>query len=322
METIPVTGAPLRRQVIFDADPSPDDAVAFLAALASPEDFDVLAITTVAGNVGVELTSKNARKALELAKRAGIPVYAGASAPLVRPLVTAEHVHGRTGFDGYDLPEPEIKLHPGFAPEVIVELVMSRPANAVTLCCTAPLTNVALAMTQEPRLASHLAGIVLMGGAMSEGGNITPAAEFNFYVDPEAAAQVFASGATITMIPLDCTHQALITDERLETLRAAGTPVGTAFYRLLEWNKRFDRAKYGWAGGPLHDATVTAYLLAPDLFAGRTVRVDVECDSPLTLGASVVDWWNVSAKTANALVLRSIDAEAYFQLIFGRLLRL
>ena len=179
----------MRRQVIFDTDPSPDDAVAFLAALASPEDFDVLAITTVAGNVPVNLTSKNARKALELAKRTGIPVYAGAAAPLVRPLVTAEHVHGRTGFDGYDLPEPEIPLHPGFAPDVIVELVMSRPRKVGDpLLPLRPLTNVALAMAQEPRLASHLAGIVLMGGSMSEGGNITPAAEFNFYVDPEAAA--------------------------------------------------------------------------------------------------------------------------------------
>jgi purine nucleosidase len=308
--------------VIFDTDPSPDDAVAFLAALASPEDFQVLAITTVAGNVPLELTSRNARKALELAKRSDIPVYAGAAAPLVRPLVTAEHVHGRTGFDGYDLPEPAIPLRAGFAPEVIVELVMSRPAHDITLCCLGPLTNVALAMAREPRLATHLAGIVLMGGSMSEGGNITAAAEFNFYVDPEAAARVFASGADITMIPLDCTHQALITDERLESLRAAGTPVGTAFYHLLEWNKRFDRAKYGWAGGPLHDPTVTAFLLSPQLFAGRHVHVDIECVSPVTLGASVVDWWSVSGKRANALVLRSIDAETYFRLIFERLLRL
>jgi purine nucleosidase len=310
------------RSVIFDTDPSPDDAIAFLAALASPDELEVLAITTVAGNVPVELTAKNARKALELAGRAEIPVYAGAAAPLVRRLVTAEHVHGRTGFDGYDLPEPTTPLAPGFAPDAIVELVMSRPAGAVTLCCLAPLTNVALAMAREPRLADHLAGIALMGGAMSEGGNITPAAEFNFYVDPEAAARVFASGAAITMIPLDCTHQALITDERLEMLRSAGTPVGTAFYHLMEFNKRFDRAKYGWPGGPLHDATVTAYLLAPELFSGREVRVEIECASQLTLGASVVDWWSVSGKPANALVLRSVDAEAYFQLIFGRLLRL
>jgi len=312
----------LDMDVIFDADPSPDDAVAFLAAIASPEDLHVLAITTVAGNVPVELTSKNARKALELANRIEIPVYAGAAAPLVRPLVTAEHVHGRTGFDGYDLPEPKTPLSSGYAPDVIVELVMSRPAGAVTLCCLAPLTNVALAMVQEPRLARHLAGIVLMGGSMSEAGNITPAAEFNFYVDPEAAAQVFASGATITMIPLDCTHQALLTDTRLELLHNAKTPVGIAFYHLLEWNKRFDRAKYGWLGGPLHDATVTAYLLSPELFTGRQVRVEIECESPLTRGASIIDWWNVTGQPPNALVLRTIDAEAYIQLIFERLLRL
>jgi purine nucleosidase len=322
MEESPVQGACLRRDVIFDCDPSPDDAVAFLAAIASPEELNVLAITTVAGNVPLELTSKNARKALELARRTDIPVYAGAAVPLVRPLVTAEHVHGRSGFDGYELPEPAMPLRPRFAPNAIVELVMSRPPNTVTLCCTGPLTNAAIAMAREPRLATQLAGIVLMGGSMSEGGNITAAAEFNFYVDPEAAARVFLSGAAITMIPLDCTHQALTTEERLQVLRDAATPVGTAFYHLLEWNKRFDRAKYGWPGGPLHDATVTAYLLAPDLFAGRTVRVDVECDSPLTLGASVVDWWSVSGKPANALVLRSINAEAYFQLVFGRLLRL
>jgi purine nucleosidase len=312
----------LRRQVIFDTDPSPDDALAFLAAIASPDELEVLAITTVAGNVPVELASKNARKALKLAQRTEIPVFAGATTPLVRPLVTAEHVHGRTGFDGYDLPEPATSLEDGFAPDVIVELVMSRPSKAVTLCCLAPLTNVALAMAREPRLANHLAGIVLMGGSVWEGGNITAAAEFNFYVDPEAAARVFSSGAVITMIPLDCTHQALLTDQRLEILRSAGTPLGTAFYHLLEWNKRFDRAKYGWAGGPLHDPTVTAYLLSPELFAGRRVRVDIECNSPLTLGASVVDWWGVSGRQANALVLRTIDAEGYFRLILGRLLRL
>jgi len=313
---------PTPRCVIFDSDPSPDDAVAFLAALASPEELQILAITTVAGNVPVELTSKNALKALELAGRSDIPVYKGASGPLLRPLVTAEHVHGRTGFDGYNLPEPLAALEPEFAPDAIVHMIMSRPRGTVTLCCLAPLTNIALAFAREPRLPQHLAGIVLMGGSMSEGGNITAAAEFNIYVDPHAAARVFSSGAPITMIPLDCTHQALITDARLEVLRTARTPLGTAFYHLLEFNKRFDRAKYGWPGGPLHDATVTAYLLAPQLFTGRQVFVDIECDSPLTRGASVVDWWGVSGKPQNALVLRTVDADAYFQLIFGRLLRL
>jgi purine nucleosidase len=200
-------------------------------------------------------------------------------------------------------------------------MVMSRPAGSVTLCCLAPLTNIALAFEREPRLAQHLAGIVLMGGAMSEGGNISPAAEFNFFVDPEAASRVFSSGIAITMIPLDCTHQALLTDARLEVLRTMGTAVGTAFYHLMEFNKRFDRAKYGWPGGPLHDATVTAYLLKPELFTGRKVFVDIERSSPLTLGASVVDWWGVTGKPPNALVLRTIDADGYFHLIFDRLSR-
>jgi purine nucleosidase len=315
-----VTRAP--RRIIIDTDPSPDDAVAFLVALASPDELEVLAITTVAGNVPIEFTSKNARKALELAGCAETPVYAGAAAPLLRPLVTAEHVHGRTGFDGYDLPDPATPLARGFAPDAIVNLVMSRPRGEVTLCCLAPMTNIALALAREPRLADHLAEIVIMGGAFSEGGNITPAAEFNVHVDPEAAARVLQCGAPIAMIPLDCTHQALTTERRLEKLRAVGTPVAEAFYHLLKFDKAFDEAKYGWEGGPLHDATVIAYLLAPGLFSGRTVNVAVECSSPLTLGMTVVDWWSVTGKAANVRLLRGIDAEGYFDLVIGRLARL
>src|SRR5579862_3362633 len=308
--------------IIIDTDPSPDDAVAFLTALASPEELEVLAITTVAGNVPVRLTSRNALNALELAKRTDTPVYKGAAAPLVRPLVTAEHVHGRTGFDGYDLPEPTTPLADGFAPDAIVDLVMRRPPGEVTLCCLAPLTNVALAMAKEPRLAGHLREIVMMGGAFSEGGNITPAAEFNIYVDPEAAARVLRCGASITMIPLDCTHQALTTAPRLEKLRAVGTPVAEAFYHLLKFNKLFDEGKYGWEGGPLHDATVIAYLLAPEIFSGRTVNVEVECSSDLTLGMTVVDWWGVTGRTPNVHFIRDINADAYFDLVIARLARL
>src|SRR5277367_5022406 len=289
------------RSIIIDTDPSPDDAVAFLTALASPQELEVLAITTVAGNVPVNLTSKNALKALELARKTDTPVYAGAAAPLLRPLVTAEEVHGKTGFDGYDLPEPVTPLAAGFAPDAIVDLVMSRPAGQVTLCCLAPLTNIALAMAKEPRLAGRLREIVIMGGAFSEGGNITPAAEFNIYVDPEAASRVLQCGAPIVMIPLDCTHQALTTTARLEKLRRAGTPVTEAFYHLLKFNKLFDERKYGWEGGPLHDATVTAYLLAPQIFSGKKVHIEIECASPLTLGMTVVDWWGVTGKTPNVL---------------------
>jgi purine nucleosidase len=310
------------REIIIDCDPSPDDAVAFLVALASPEELNVLAITTVAGNVPLLLTSKNARKALELAERTETPVYAGASAPLLRKLITAEHVHGRTGFDGYELPEPTMALTKGFAPEVIVDLVMQRKAGEVTLCCLAPLTNIALALAKEPRLGSHVREIVLMGGAFSEGGNITPAAEFNVFVDPEAAARVLACGAPITMIPLDCTHQARTTNARMEKLRAFGTPVAEALYHLLKFNKIFDEQKYGWEGGPLHDATVIAYLLAPEIFTGRTVHVDVECGSPLTLGMTVVDWWSVTEKPKNVQFLRDVNAARYFDLVIERLGRL
>jgi len=312
----------MARPIIIDTDPSPDDAVAFLTALASPDELEVLAITTVAGNVPVHLTSKNARKALELARRTGTPVYAGATAPLLRPLVTAEEVHGKTGFDGYNLPDPTTSLATGFAPDAIVDLVMSRPPGEVTLCCLAPLTNIALAMAKEPRLAGHLREIVIMGGAFSEGGNITPAAEFNIYVDPEAAARVLACGVPITMIPLDCTHKALTTPPRLEKLRAIGTPVAEAFYHLLKFNKIFDETKYGWEGGPLHDATVIAYLLAPGIFTGKKVNIQIECASSLTLGMTVVDWWGVTGRTPNVQFLRGIDANAYFDLVIERLARL
>jgi purine nucleosidase len=286
----------MRRPIIIDTDPSPDDAVAILMALASPEELDVLAITTVAGNVPVSLTTRNALKTLELARLAATPVYQGAAGPLARPLITAEHVHGRTGFDGYDLPHPVTPRAKGFAPDAIVDLVMARPRGEVTLCCLAPLTNIALALAKEPRLGEHLREIVMMGGSFSEGGNVTPAAEFNIHVDPEAARQVLRCGAPVTMIPLDCTHQARTTMTRLEKLRAIGTPVGEAFYHLLNFNKLFDQQKYGWEGGPLHDATVIARLLAPAIFSGRKVHVEVECTSPLTLGMTVVDWWGVTVK--------------------------
>jgi inosine-uridine nucleoside N-ribohydrolase len=310
------------RSIIIDTDPSPDDAVAFLVALASPEELDVLAITTVAGNVPLPLTSKNALKALELAHRTATPVYAGASGPLIRPLITAEHVHGATGFDGYDLPDPVTPIAQGFAPDVIVDFVMSREPGEVTLCCLAPLTNIALALARESRLPARLREIVLMGGSFSEGGNVTPAAEFNIYVDPEAASRVVQCGAPITMIPLDCTHQALTTPARLEKLRSIGTPVAEAFYHLLKFNKTFDEQKYGTDGGPLHDATVIAYLLKPDLFSGRTVHVDVECASELTLGMTVIDWWSVTGKHPNVKVLREIDAQGYFDVVIERLRRL
>jgi purine nucleosidase len=307
------------KSIIIDTDPSPDDAVAFLMALGSPAELELLAVTTVGGNVPLHHTTRNALKALELVNRtADVPVYAGAAGPITRVLETAEYVHGATGFEGYDLPEPAARAADGFAPDRIVELVMSRPEKTVTLCCLAPLTNIALAMAQEPRLAERLERIVLMGGARSEGGNVTPAAEYNIYVDPEAAKKVFASGTPIVMIPLDCTHKALTRKDRLDRLRAKGGPHMEAFYHLLEWNKRFDEKAWSMEGGPLHDPTVIAWLLKPELFGGRLVNVEISCDE-LTRGMTVVDWHAVTDRPKNALVLTEIDADGYFELVIERL---
>ena len=307
------------RTIIIDTDPGQDDAVAILLALASPE-LDVLGITAVAGNVPLNLTEKNARKICELAGRPDVPVFAGADRPLIRRhLTTAENVHGKTGLDGPDLPEPTMPLQDRHAVDFIVQAVMSRHPGEVTLCPLGPLTNIATAMRREPRIAERIGEIVLMGGGYFEGGNVTPSAEFNIYVDPEAAAVVFASGVPLTMIPLDCTHQALTTAERVETMAAVGTPVTKAVAELIGFFERFDEAKYGTNGAPLHDPCVIARLLRPELFAGRHVNVEIETASELTRGETVVDWWGVTDRPANATVLKDVDADAFFALITERI---
>lgn len=309
------------RQIIIDTDPGQDDAVAILLALASPE-LDVLGVTAVAGNVPLSLTEANARKICELAGRPDTPVFAGADAPLRRPLVTAEHVHGKTGLDGADLPEPTMPLQDAHAVDFIVETVRAAPAGSITLCPLGPLTNIAAALTKAPDIAPKVKEIVLMGGGYFEQGNVTPAAEFNIYVDPEAAALVLAAGAPVVMIPLDCTHQALTTRARVDAFRALGSPVGEAVAGLTDFFERFDKAKYGSDGAPLHDPCVIAYLLRPALFAGRRVNVEVELESPLTLGATVVDWWGVTDRPANATFIRDVDADGFFALLTERLARL
>ena len=307
------------RSIIIDTDPGQDDAIAILLALASPE-LEVLGITTVAGNVPLPLTSRNALALVELAGRPGTPVRSGAARPLERDLVTAEHVHGRTGLDGADLPDPARQLADDDAPEWIARMVMEREPGSVTLCALGPLTNVALALRAEPRIAAHLREIVLMGGGGFEGGNITPMAEFNVFVDPEAADEVMRSGARLTMAPLDVTHKALIPRDFLERLRAMGSATGRAAAGMLGFYERFDVEKYGTGGGPLHDPCVIAWLLRPDLFTGRDCSVQVETRSELCRGATVIDWWNVwPQEPANAHVLGGIDASAFFDLLADRL---
>lgn len=309
------------RKIIIDTDPGQDDAVAILLALASPE-LEVVGITTVAGNVPLALTQKNARIVCELAGRPDVKVFAGAARPLVRPLVTAEHVHGKTGLDGPVLPDPQMPLQTRNAVDFIVETIMSEPEGAITLCPIGPLTNIALALVREPRIAGRIREIVLMGGGYFEQGNVTPAAEFNIYVDPHAAATVFGSGVPIVMMPLDVTHKALTTRVRVEAFRAMGTAVGTATAELLDFFERFDEAKYGSDGGPLHDPCVIAWLIRPELFSGRHCNVEIETASELTLGATVVDWWGVTDRPKNVHVIRDIDDEGFFALLIERLGRL
>ena len=308
-------------KIIIDTDPGQDDAVAILLALASSE-LEVIGITAVAGNVPLALTETNARKICELAGRPDIKVYSGAVRPLMRQLVTAEEVHGKTGLDGPDLPEPTMQLQKQYAVDYLVETLMAEPEGTITLCPLGPLTNIALALIKEPKIASRIKQIVLMGGGYFEQGNVTPSAEFNIYVDPHAADVVLKSGVPIVMMPLDVTHKALTTRARVEAIRAIGTPVGEATAALLDFFERYDEQKYGTDGGPLHDPCVIAWLLKPELFSGRDCNVTVETMSELTMGATVVDWWGTTGRPKNAKVMRDIDADGFFGLLTERLGRL
>ena len=310
------------RKIIIDTDPGQDDAVAILLALASPGEIELLGLTAVAGNVPLALTAKNARIVCELAGRREVKVFAGCDAPLSRKLVTAEHVHGKTGLDGPRLPEPSMKLQPTHAVDFLIETLRAEPPGSVTLCPIGPLTNIATAFARAPDIVPRIAEIVLMGGAYFEVGNITPSAEFNIYVDPEAADIVFRSGVPLTVMPLDLTHKALTTRERVEAFRALGTPVGRAVAEWTDFFERFDKEKYGSAGAPLHDPCVIAYLIAPALFSGRRINVVIETEGRYTLGMTVADWWRVSGREPNAMFMRDVDAAGFFRLLTERLARL
>ncbi|GLP86700.1 nucleoside hydrolase [Tritonibacter mobilis] len=310
------------RKIIIDTDPGQDDAVAILLALGSPEDIDLLGITTVAGNVPLALTQKNARITCEVAGRPEIKVFAGCDAPLERPLVTAEHVHGSTGLDGPDLFEPTMALQDRHGVEFIIDTLRAEAPGTVTLCPLGPLTNIGAAFRKAPDIIDRVQEIVLMGGAYFEVGNITPAAEFNIYVDPEAARDVLASGVKITMMPLDVTHKALTSRARVQAFRDLGSRVGNFTADMLDFFERFDVEKYGSEGGPLHDPCVIAYLIQPELFSGRHINVEIETASPLTLGMTVADWWGVTDRPANALFIGDVDADGFFALLTERLGRL
>jgi purine nucleosidase len=310
------------RKIIIDTDPGQDDAFAILLALGSPEDIDVLGIVAVAGNVPLPLTQKNSRMICELAGKPDVRVFAGCDRPLKRKLVTAEHVHGKTGLDGPVLSDPVMPLQDQHGVDFIIETLRREASGTVTLCPLGPLTNIAAAFLKAPDVVERVQQIVLMGGAYFQVGNITPAAEFNIYVDPEAADIVFKSGVPLVVMPLDVTHKVLTTRARVEAFRAMGTNVGRVAAEWADFFERFDMEKYGSDGGPLHDPTVIAYLIQPELFKGRHINVEIETQSELTLGMTVADWWGVTDRAPNAYFVGDVDAQGFFDLLTERLARL
>ena len=308
----------IKRKIIIDSDPGQDDAVAILMAIAS-EELDVLGVTAVAGNVPLALTEKNSRIIVELSGRTDIPVFAGCDRPLGRELVTAEEVHGKTGLDGMDSSEPNVELQDKDGVDFIIETLKSNNPGTITLCPLGPLTNIAMAMQKAPEIVARVQEIVLMGGAYFEVGNVTPAAEFNIYVDPEAAQIVFRSGAPITVLPLDVTHQILTTKSRMNVIANIGNRAGREVANLTTFFERFDKEKYGTDGAPLHDPCVIAYLLAPEIFDGRYINVEIETQSELTRGMTVADWWGVTDRNPNALFVGQADSDRFFELLTEKL---
>jgi purine nucleosidase len=312
----------MSRKVIIITDPGQDQAVAILMALAAPEAFDILGIVCSAGNIGLDHTTRNARALVELAGREDVPVFAGCPRPIQKQLVTAEHVHGPTGLDGAGLPEPQLPLEAMHGVDFIIETLRGHPAGTVSIFSESPLTNLAMALVKAPDIASRIAEIVMMAGAYFEVGNITPSAEFNIYVDPQAADIVLKAGISAVMLPLDVTHKLLTTPARLDRFAALGNRSGRVVAGMLGFSQGFDLAKYGWPGAPLHGPTVPAYMLAPDIFAGRRANVTVETRSELTLGMTVVDYWRITDRAKNVYYVTGGDAEAYYELIFNLIGRL
>jgi len=304
------------KKVIIDCDPGVDDAIALLLAFASPE-LEILGIITVAGNVSLPFTEKNARKICELAKRDDIKVYAGCPRPIMRSLETARHIHGETGLQGVELPEPQMPLQSQHGVEFLIETLM-QASEPIMLATLGPLTNLAIALIQAPQIIPKIQEVVLMGGATSQG-NVTASAEFNLYVDPHAAHIVFTSGLPLTMIGLDVTHKVLTTPERLQKIRAIATPVSDAAAAMLAHYGAYDVEKYGMLGSPLHDPCVIAYLLHPELFKGRDLHVAIETTSELTMGRSIVDLWRSGYQAPNVHVVQRADDEGFYSLLIQRL---
>jgi len=307
------------RPIIIDCDPGQDDAVALFLAMASPDELEILGITTVAGNVPLALTQRNARMMCDIADRRDIPVFRGRDKPLARDAITAEYIHGNTGIDGVDVFEPATPLQPQHAVDFIIDTLLATNEASVTLVPTGPLSNIGSAMQKEPAILDHIKEIVVMGGAMREGGNRSPSAEFNILVDPHAAEIVFSCGLPIVVMGLDVTHQVLSTRERVERIRALDNPVAQATAGMLSFFHRYDSKKYGSEGAPLHDPCTVAWLLDPTLFQLRECNLSVETESELTMGHTAVDFWHVTDRPHNVRWAYEVDADGFYTLLTDRL---
>ena len=306
------------RRIILDCDPGHDDALAILLAARHPA-LRLEAITTVAGNAPVEKTARNALKVCTLAGIRDVPVAAGMAAPLVRQLHVAPSIHGASGLDGPDLPAPDLALDPRHAVDLLIEVLLASEGD-LTLVATAPLTNLAAAIRREPRILPNIERIVLMGGSIGLG-NWTPAAEFNIFVDPEAAHIVFTCGRPITMIGLDVTHTALATREVRERIRALGSPVARVADDLLGYFAESYREVFGFEAPPLHDPCAVAAVIDPTLLRSQPMHVAVELRGELTSGRTVCDLYGVTGAAPNADVGLALDVPRFWDLMIETLAR-
>ncbi|MEG1438921.1 MAG: pyrimidine-specific ribonucleoside hydrolase RihA [Hafnia sp.] len=303
--------------IILDCDPGHDDAIALILALASPE-LELKAVTTSAGNQTPDKTLRNALRILTLLQRSDIPVAGGAVKPLMRELIIADNVHGESGLDGPDLPEPNFAPQTCNAVELIAQTLRASQ-QPVTVVATGPLTNIALLLTSHPELHAKISRIVIMGGAAMLG-NWTPAAEFNIYVDPEAAEIVFQSGLPIVMAGLDVTHRAQIMSEDIERFRHLGNPVADVVADLLDFFMEYHKQeKWGFQGAPLHDPCTIAWLIKPEIFTCVDRWVGVETQGKYTQGMTVVDYYSLTANQPNTTVMMDVDRQAFVDLLVERI---
>ncbi|VVE85453.1 nucleoside hydrolase [Pandoraea sputorum] len=316
------TGSP-RRTLIIDTDPGQDDAIAILFAIGADDQLDLKAITAVAGNVPLALTERNARIVRDWAgKTYSLPVYAGCPQPLMRALTTAANVNGRSGLDGVTLHAPRGPLEKPHAVTYLIDTLRAAAPGSLTLVGIGPLTNLAMALTAAPEGAQALREIVLMGGAWYQRGNITPTAEFNVYVDPEAASIVLGAGVPITVVPRDVSVKAPITPARIAAFRALNNQCGAIVADIMTAQVAFQQRRIGVASAPMYDPCTIGYLIDPTMFGGRRVNVAVETTGQLTLGETVVDWSGRTKRPANAMWLTDVDAERFYATLHARISRL